>query len=675
MADLSKLSTEELLKLAGEKPPEPAKNNAVDLSTMSDEELNQLAFSIDKPKEDKNIIQRVADSYDSYFAAPVRAAASELIRTDNEFAKEKPSFFGNLFNAGKAFANQFGEDPNLAPTGEQISEKRLGLSTQPIQQANTSFLAAKGGIAPEAATPESITKPTNASPASIVGAGLDVALDIGNVVPVGAVAKAGSQLINKGGKLILAGSKAALEATPIIGSAAKGTGKALQNAEKALNSFINPKRAPEFAELAEIAAKNGIDLTGAPEALEFGKNSFISRASRVQSEGPLGEKRLEDATKFFQDATAAFDRKLADASGGELLGRADAGMQLRDGFDNAVSNLFKENEVRYSEIAKQFPNQPIDQNKFNELNDYLGSLAQEAQKSVQRAFSPAQAQQAQMLLNKIDAIWKEGYTLDGAIDVLQNIGDVAFPKGGQGLVVGPDLRKTRDLYFKLRDTVIDSIESTIPDGKRLAADLRESNKNISQFMKTIEPLEAVLGNKNLAPEQVFDRLTKNTKQIKALSEILSPEDFQKVKGAYMDSLITRTPEGIINFGTLRNKLSSRSNDEVVKIFFPKEELAELTDIGRLVEAAGNPIMSTSGTGASNGLLGFVKDLPFRVAGESLIESQKARARGLTLPKEARPRNVTPRLGPAGIGAKEAIGLRLPQQISIQQRNEERRKGR
>jgi hypothetical protein len=674
MADLNKMSDSELDAMIKQKS----------LASIPDDELDKMISAKVGPSraEPKGIIDTVGETYDKYMAAPVRAGFDELVRTTPEFGKEKPSFFGNLVGAGKAAAKQFGEDPSLAPTGQEIAEKRFGLSNQ-YRPGNVSFSAAKAGFTDPGfggIQQKDLEKPA-LTPAQAAGTALDVGLDIGNVVPVGTLAKAGGKAVSGGAKLALKGSQAALEAIPVVGDITKGATKTAKSAEKALSSFLNPKQAENFAELSEIASKHGIDISAAPEAVEFGKNSFISRASRVQAEGPLGQQRLEGATKFFQDTTNAFDKRIADASGGEILSRTDAGQHIRDSFDNSISNLFKENEVRYSSIAGQNPGLPIDPKKFGELNDYLIKVADESKKAVSRAFTPQQSQQAQMLLNKIDAIWKEGYTLDGAVDVLKNVGDVAFPKGGQGLMVGPDLKKTRDLYFKLRDTIIDSIETTVPNGVEVASKLKQSNKNITEFMKSIEPIEGVLSNKNLAPEQVFDRLTKSTNQIDALKAVLPAEDFNKIKGAYMDGLIgtSRSPEGIIQFGTIRNKLGNRANSEIVKKLFSPEELQDLADLGKLAESAGNSIMSTSGTGASNGFLSTIKDLPFRAAGESLIESQKARARGLSLPKEAAAaaRDVTPKssFGPGAIGAKEALGLRLPQQITIQKRNQEKERGR
>ena len=681
MADLSKLSDAELMKLAKDsgiqvdalKAAEPPK---ADLSKLSDDELNRLAFDIEKPQENKGIITKIGETYDKYMGAPVRAGFDELVRTQPEFGKEKPSFFGNLVRAGKAFGGQFGADPNLAPTGQDIAEKRFGLSNE-YRPGNVSFSAAKAGFTEPGMggiQQKDLEKPA-LTPAQAVGTGLDVALDLGNVVPVGTTAKGVTKAGTAGGKMILKGTQAALEATPVVGSITKGATKTAASAEKALAGFLNPKRAANFEELSQVAAKNGIDLANAPEAVEFGKDSFISRASRVQAEGPLGQQRLENATKFFQDTTNAFDKRLADTSGGEILSRTDAGVHLREAFDRSLDNLFSEvGDTTYRQIATANPGLALDAAASKKLETKLAEIEQFAGARAGRGLSAEKAEQAQRLLNAVNAIRQTGGDFSKIVDTLQDLGEIAYKTKSTIAAIPPDIKKSRELYEALRESIFDTIKTSVNGGEEIANGLKKSNELLTEFFRNQDSVGEILGNPRLAPEQIFDRLTKNTKQIDSLKQILSPEDFNRLKGAYLESLVTRSPEGIIQFGNLRNKLTSKANSEVVKKLFSPEELQDLMDIGKLAESAGNAIMSTSGTGASNNFLGAIKDLPFRAAGESLIESQKARARGaipaLRLPEV--PAEAQRLIGPGAIGAKEAIGLRLPQQITIQKRNQENR---
>lgn len=631
MADLGKLSDAELDALIAQK----SKPASTDLSKLSDDELDQMISAKVGPSnsEPKGVLETIGETYDKYAGAPVRAGFSELVRTTPEFGKDKPSFFGNLVGAGKAFANQFGEDPSKAPTGKEIAQKRFGLSDE-YRPGNVSFSAAKAGFTDPGfggIQQKDLEKPA-ATPADAAGLALDVGLDIGNVIPVGAAAKMAGTGAQKAGKFVLSTSKAAAEALPVVGPAAKGVGKAVKSAEQALSSFVNPKQAANFQELAEIAAKNNIPLENAPEAVEFGKNSFISRASRVQAEGPLGEKRLEDATKFFSDVTNAFDRKLAEVSKGEILGRTDAGVHLRESFDRALDNVFNEvGDTTYRQISNANPGLALDPGAAQKLESKLAEIEKFAAGRAGRGLSAEKAEQAQRLLNAVNAVRQTGGDFAKVVDTLQDLGEIAYKTKSSIAAIPPDIAKSRELYTSLRESIFDTIRTSVDGGPEIAKNLERSNQLLTDFFKNQDSIGEILGNPRLAPEQVFDRLTKNTKQIEALKNILSPEDFDKLKGAYMNGLVSRTPEGLISFGTLRNKLANKSNSEVVASMFDAGELAELAEIGKLAEAAGNSIMSTSGTGASNGFLGLVKDLPFRMANESLIESQKARARGLLLP--------------------------------------------
>lgn len=669
MADLSKLSDEELLKAAGLTPKAAAQapEAQVDLSQLSDEELNRLAFNVEKPQAEKGLLQTVGETVDKYTGAPTRAALSELTRTENEFAKPKPSFFGNLVSAGKAFANQFGEDPALAPTGRDIAVSRGGLSGQNVKGGVSSFQAAKGGIAPEAVAPEQIQKGNTVMPADVAGLAIDIAADPLNLVPVGALAK--------GASIAAKGAAKGLGRFAVGAAKMAPGGKAItEGAGRIIGEFVNPKRAADFAELSEIAAKNGIDLTTAPEAVEFGKNSLISRMSRVQAEGPLGQKRLDDFTKFMGDTTQAFDNKVAQVSQGSPLSRIDAGVHLRESFDRATDELFQTvGESTYDKVVKAYPGLRLSDDAQKQIASKLNGIEKFAQGQLKRGISDADRSQARGLINAVNAIRNTNGSMKQAVEELQAIGRAAYKPRNSLASIPPDIEKLRDIYSALRDGIYSTIQTDVKDGEEILGALKISNDLMTEFFGNREAIGNILGNPKLAPEQVFDRLMKNTKQIDSLKNILQPQDFAKLKGAYLDSLITRDELGNISWKSLQNALGNRSNEAVVSRLFEPGELKELLDIAKLGERAGIPIMSTSGTGASN-LIGNIKDLPARAASEMLIDTQKAKARGLALPRDAsRAVSSGIQLGPKGISAKEAIGLKLPQQISIQQQNEERRK--
>lgn len=666
MADLSKLTDAELMELAGQGAPKgeaAAPSGGVDLSGLSDEELNQLAHGIEKPQAEKGFWGTVGDVVDRPRAV-VTSGLNELLRTENEFAKPKPSFFGNLFSAGKAALNQVTESSDNAPTFKDIAVNRLGVSDKPFWSgAQSNFAAAKAGIDPSGGvSPEQITQSQSISPADLVGVVGDQLSDPLNYVPVGAVAKLGGRAAKGAVKAGMEG----IEKLPLIGGTAKGV-------EKALTGAISPKIAEHFGELAEVAAKNGIDLNNAPEALKYGKDSFISRGSRVLAEGAFGEPRLERFRKFMGDVTGAFDQKVATIAQGAPLSRVDAGISLRQGFDKSLDNLFDTvGDTTYNQVTKSLPGLKLNEEAAKSLGSKLNGIRKFALGRVERGLSAEQVEQGQRLINAVDAIERTNGSVKQAVEALKDLGDIAFKSKNSLAAIPPDIAKSRDLYFSLRDAITDTIRRDVQGGEQIAGALEISNSMINDFFKTSDSIGNVLGNPKLAPEQVFERLTKNTDQIKALQKLM-PEEFAKIKGAYIENLIgPRTEDGLIKWTTLRNSLENRANKDVVNAMFSPAERKELDDIIKLAEKSGIAVMSTSGTGASQGFWNMLKDLPAKAVLEGSVEFQKKRA-GLNLPAAAQKAAQPIRFGPAGIGPKEAIGLRLPQQISIQQQNEERRK--
>lgn len=665
--DLSHFSDDDLKKLAGISGPT---SGGPDLSHLSDDELKALAFGVDKPQEPKGIIDTVADTYASYLQAPVRAGLSELTRTTPEFGKEEPSVLNNLAAAGKAFYNQFGEDPSKAPTGKDIAVSRIGLSDKPIIEGTPSFGAAKLGIAPESGiTPQDVTRAKGVSPAGIAGLAIDVGADLGNVVPIGAVAKG----IGKAGEVA---AKSIGRFTLDVGKALPGGKNVIEGSTKVLNNWVGaPKIAEDFADLSATAAKHNIDMSKAPEAIEFGKDSYISRASRVATEGPLGQARLENAQKFQNDVTSAFDQQLSSISKGTPLPRVDAGIHLRESFDRATDELFNTvADTTYNKVVQSYPGLKLNEEATTALASKLDGIESFAKGQLKRGISDLERSQARGLINVVNAIRSTDGSVKQAVEELQAIGKAAYKPANTLAAIPPDIEKLREIYSTLRDGVYSTVKSDVKNGDALVESMKTSNELMSKFFGNRDAIGNILGNPKLAPEQVFDRILKNTAQVDALKNMLHPDDLARLKGSYLESIIKRDELGNISWKQLKNSLENRANKDVIARLFKPQELQELESIAKLGERAGIPIMSTSGTGASNSFREFIKDAPYRVGAESMIDIQKRRARGLAIPRDvSQPAASGPMFGPGAIGVKEAVGLRLPQQISIQQRNKEKGK--
>lgn len=655
MTDLTKITDQELDSLIAK---ESASQKGPDLKSMTDEDLDKLiASEVSGPSfSDKALdaVSKVGKFVDSYTGAPARAALSELTRTTPEFGKDRPSILGNIGAAASAYAEQFGADPALAPTGSEIAEKRFGISGErkmgtfkptPDQE--------RLGMKP-------ITRPV-ASSADVAGFGIDVLADPTNVIPVGTVVKAAG----KGAQFGLKAGKAAAEAVP-------GVKAGKEAAERIINDFVRPKRAPEFSELAKIADKHAIDLTKAPESVEFGKSSVISRLGRSQAEGPAGQAKLEAHRAYLGDVSQAFNRELSQEA--PIMGRVDAGLNLRNAYNKSVSKMFDEADTGYSYFVENYPGLKISKEASQEVASKINGIEKFAKGRISRGLSPAQVAQGRMLLNATSAIRRTNGSFKQMVEALRDLGEIAYQKTIIGQIP-PDVAKTRELYRTLRESLIKTIETEVKDGPAMAGALKISNEKISKFLKDSEFIDDVLSNADLAPEQVFDRISKNTSQIDALRATLSPEDFDAFRASYIDSLVKRGDDGVIRFPTLKNTLENKQNKEVIKKLYASEpeKLKDLLDVVRLGEAAGVDVLSTSGTGAAF-KFGNLKDgITNAITNEATLESlkQSARNRSLRLPPEARAAQPRNPFGPGAISLPEAVGLRLPQQISIQQRNRER----
>lgn len=147
----------------------------------------------------------VGEKIDQYTGAPTRSAVNALVEGENPLT---------------AFKNQFGENPNLAPTGKQIAQKvgvpdtslsdvAPGMFTADDKEAQSWLKFKKGGAA-------------DISASGAAGLGLDLVADPTLVVPVGAIAKGTASAGLKGlkgaamtAKESIAASKPIAQATQI----------------------------------------------------------------------------------------------------------------------------------------------------------------------------------------------------------------------------------------------------------------------------------------------------------------------------------------------------------------------------------------------------------------------------------------------------------------------------
>lgn len=617
--DYSKLSDDELRSLAYggapkelAAPPSLAVKNGIDFGQMSDEQLRSLAAQQngDAAQGLETPLQRVSSAIlkpivaagkfiDSYTGAPVRSAIGALQNNQNPIS---------------AYANQFGANPELAPTGKDI--------------------ATKAGISPE----QKIKLGTlgTVSPAGVAGLAIDVLADPTLVLPLGKIAEGGGKILKGVGDLATGG----LVSHGV--TAAKSTFEASKNA---LSKLFNPGIAEDFNELTNIAVKNGIPAESLPSSIEFGKNSVITRSERARAEGPLGENLLNQHENAAISVRDAVDKKISDIAAGAVLNPQEAGTYIRTAYNDAAEKLFNNIDVTYNKIVDDYPGLKISDTKFanetksplDELNSALNGIEKFAKGRLKRGVEPIYKEQGAHLLQVVDAVRETNGSLKQLNEAMSDIGKSAFKARNSMELLPPDIAGLRDIYFQLSDAFSETVRRDVQDGAHVADALKANNALMSEFFGNKSLIAKSVGDPHLSPEGLFRNLIQNGDSIKinALKSILGEEAMQPIKGAWLDSLVKRDIDQSFGFKPIINSLRNKQN--VAANLLNANEIKDFGDILRLGDRLGPPIMSHPGTGGSMAFRDIADTIKSDVGNSLIVNRLKDRARtGLTIPESSSP---------------------------------------
>jgi hypothetical protein len=560
---------------------------------------------------------KVGETIDSYTGAPMRAAIGAAQDAKNPIT---------------AFTSQFGEDPNKAPTGKQIAQKAgvpntslsdviPGAFTDNDQEASEWLKFKKGGAA-------------DISASGAAGLAMDIAADPTLILPVGQIAKGVGKGVELGAKgavmaggaaadLTLAGAKQ-LPGAKTVGTTLDIVKEGSKNTAEALKTMFAPKVSADYSDLVKIAEKNGIDPKLLPEAIEFGEGSFISRSARNRAEGVLGEpylKKFEAGLEAVRDAT---ENKIAKIGGGQAASAVEAGELIRKGYDEGVDKFFDQIGMTHNKVLEAIPGLTIAPESLEKIGSKLNGIEKWAKGRAERGFTAAQRAQADQVLRAIDAVRKGNGSYKQTLETLRDIGDVAFKSQNILADIPPDIAKFRELYSTLDDALISTVEKAA--GAPVAAELRDSNKAISEFLGDKSVISSIVGNKNMSPEKVFASLVEqgDTKKIEALKKILPPETFQRLKGSFLASQLRKNADDVFTFKSLQNNLRNKKN--VLGALLDPSEIDELSELVRLGDRFGSPVLSTSGTGASSLFSDITKGIRSGVESDTVIGLLKDSAR-------------------------------------------------
>lgn len=594
------------------------KQSDQDLSGFSDEELEQIANGpsitdqiYDSAKNIgaktlKNVVIPVGRAVDSYTGAPVRKAIGA-------YQDDK--------NPAYAFMDQFGANPDLAPSGKEIAQK-AGFSESSLSdvlpdlfnETGEGWKFQKGGWADPTAS-------------GAAGLGVDLVADWTNILPPSALAKA----LLKGGT---AGAKASVKGSAKAVDLATGTKTAttaLDTAGKAVERVTNPQRVPDWAEIVRVAEENNISPESLSEAIEFGPDSFIARSTRHLAEGPAGEKYLTKHNEGLQELSEAMEGRTQKIGLGEKPNASQAGQIAREGFKNANEEFFSKMDITHGSIIKSQPGLMVDREAMEKLGSVANGIEKYAKGLVTRGIDDVDVAQGKYLLRAVDQLKNSKRSYKQMHEALLSIRKKAFSNKQIMGQIPHDVDKMRDLYFAGNDALIDTVRKHVnPD---FADEIISNNAQITDRLRNKSLISKEMLEQGMPDEQVFNRLIGNTKKIQAFKKSVKPETFQKLKAAYLNKMISYNKDGGVNFSKMVKDL--KKQDHIVKELFDPAELQGIQELAELGSKYGPGILSSSGTGASLGFRDIVSSISRGVMNEKVIEKLKSKARNASsLPSKA-----------------------------------------
>jgi hypothetical protein len=208
---------------------------------------------------------------------------------------------------------------------------------------------------------------------------------------------------------------------------------------------------------------------------------------------------------------------------------------------------------------------------------------------------------------------------------LQETGEAAFKFERLFDASPPNVKLQKDIYNSLSSALVGTIEDSLPNGAQLAVNLKKNNKVLSEFFSSKTPVTRIAG-KNIAPESVFKSLVENgnSQTIISLRNTLSGEEFNLLKGAFVDNIINT--QGGVKFNKIHNTFLRKRS--VVENMFTPSELQDIQEIIALGQRADMKVLSSSGTGASESFSNIVSAVRSGFSNEAVVEALKRKARNI-----------------------------------------------
>ena len=459
---------------------------------------------------------------DSYGGAPSRAAVAELQKS------------GDIIKATSAFTDQFGKDPEKAPSGREIA---IAAGVKPGELITIPWK--------DPTTGKNITVPIEKADA--VGLAIDFGADVTNFIP-GKAAVKGMTMAAKGtAKGIYEGTKGAANIASYIATG-KTIGKhvpefartAAKETIKTVEAFTAPKYADDLAKMIQTAEKHGIDPTLLPEGVLFGEKSLLTKAAQSHRTNVLGEPDRLKFAEGLRQVRQAFDGQVEKIGKGNILTAPEAGAAIKASYDDAVRRFFDAQEDTYNSIIKNNPGLMLDDQANKEIQSAITAIERFAAGRVKRGITDQQRSQALGLLNAAESLRETKGSVKQMTEAMRMVGEAAFSSSANELASIPaDKARLRALYGKMSEAIKGTVARNVADGDLIVSNLEASNKAMHKWFGDKSILAPILGNKAIADENVLRRILSDTKKVEAFKGLFGADSdiVATVKAAALEDLV------------------------------------------------------------------------------------------------------------------------------------------
>jgi len=567
----------------------------------------------------KNILQNyvvpvakpIGTFIDKYSGAPVRAAVGAAQNNENPI---------------NAYVNQFGANPEDAPTGKEIAQ-RMGVGeTRPSDvipslysdSGKEWFKLKRGGL----------LDPTASGAA---GLGLDVALDPTNLIPAGDIAKGAGELAAPMIRKVAKSAGSGLVGAADVVTGTKAASNLVNISKDVVSNLANPKIIKEYPELVKTAAEIGIKPNELMEASRFGKLSVPSRAERNLAEGPAGQALLDKFNNVTSKIENAVGETVSKHAGNRVLDPVEAGELLKSSYANAENKLFEANNITYKTAADLTPGMKLTPDATKELTTTLNGIEKRAKGMIARG-TPEQEAIGKNLLSFTSKVRKSG---DSYRYLSEQIGYVGKAMSD------PSLDRTyagelRDLYRSMSSSLISTVNDIHPT---LGSQLIGNNARMTEFFKSRDALGKAIQTSKTNPESLFQGIAKDANKINELKKVMPPDDFNAFRGSYLDSTIKRNASGNILWDSSLNAIE-KNRGRLNRMFAPNE-LEQVEKYLKLGSAQGIPVLSTSGTGGTNMFRDAASSIKTSLGDQQYLDYIKNKNSGLIRPPGIKEATITP----------------------------------